>query len=110
MDHILLIITNYLTLLMEMNISRMILSMEQRLLLEAEPIKEGYIFSGWSEIPETMPANDVTVTGTFTIKGAYKLTYMVDGEEYKTYDIEYGSTITPEATPTKGRLYILWME
>ncbi len=29
------------------------------------PTKEGYIFSGWSEIPETMPAEDVTITGTF---------------------------------------------
>ena len=34
---------------------------------EPEPTKEGYIFSGWSEIPETMPNHDVTVTGTFTI-------------------------------------------
>ena len=34
---------------------------------EAEPTKEGYTFSGWSEIPETMPAHDVTVTGTFTL-------------------------------------------
>ena len=32
---------------------------------ESEPTKEGYTFSGWSEIPETMPAHDVTVTGTF---------------------------------------------
>ena len=32
----------------------------------AEPTKEGYTFSGWSEIPETMPAENVTVTGTFT--------------------------------------------
>ncbi len=31
----------------------------------AEPVKEGYIFSGWSEIPQTMPAEDVIVTGTF---------------------------------------------
>ena len=30
-----------------------------------EPTKEGYEFSGWSEVPETMPAEDVTVTGTF---------------------------------------------
>ena len=67
---------------------------------EAEPTKEGYTFSGWSEIPETMPAKDVTVTGTFTIN-KYKLIYMVDGVEYKTYEIEYGASITPEAEPTK---------
>ena len=33
---------------------------------EPAPTKEGYTFSGWSEIPETMPANDVTVKGYFT--------------------------------------------
>ena len=33
--------------------------------LEA-PTKEGYTFSGWSEIPETMPANDLVIKGTFT--------------------------------------------
>ena len=32
---------------------------------EPEPTKEGYIFSGWSEIPETMPAQDVTIYGYF---------------------------------------------
>ena len=35
---------------------------------EPNPTKEGYVFSGWSEIPETMPANDVTVTGRFLLK------------------------------------------
>ena len=29
------------------------------------PSKGGYTFSGWSEIPETMPDHDVTITGTF---------------------------------------------
>lgn len=33
---------------------------------EAEPTKETYKFSGWSDIPETMPNHDVTVTGTFS--------------------------------------------
>lgn len=33
---------------------------------EPQPTKEGYMFSGWSEIPATMPANHVIVTGTFT--------------------------------------------
>ena len=48
---------------------------------EAEPIKEDYTFSGWSEIPGTMPAEDVTVIGTFT-KIDYTVIYSVDGLEY----------------------------
>ena len=77
---------------------------------EEAPTKEGYTFSGWSEIPETMPAKDVTVTGTFSIN-KYKLTYTVDGEEYKTYEVEYGATITPEAEPTKeGYTFSGWSE
>lgn len=31
-----------------------------------EPVRGGYEFSGWSEIPKVMPEKDVTVTGTFT--------------------------------------------
>lgn len=67
---------------------------------EAEPTMEGYSFSGWGEIPATMPAKDVTVTGSFNIK-SYKLIYMVDDEAYKTIDVEYGAGITPEAEPIK---------
>ena len=67
---------------------------------EPAPEREGYTFSGWSEIPATMPEHDVTVTGTFSIN-SYKLTYMVDGEVYKEYTLEYGVAITPEPAPTK---------
>ncbi|MBR6891758.1 MAG: InlB B-repeat-containing protein [Bacteroidaceae bacterium] len=77
---------------------------------EPAPIKEGYSFSGWSEIPETMPAHDVTVTGTFTIN-KYKLIYTIDGEEYKSYELDYGATITPEPAPTKeGYTFSGWSE
>ena len=76
----------------------------------SEPSKDGYTFSGWSEIPETMPAHDVTVKGTFTVN-SYILTYMVDGQEYKTESIKYGSTITAETTPTKeGYIFSGWSE
>lgn len=34
---------------------------------EPDPVKEDYIFSGWSEIPYLMPAHDVTVTGSFIL-------------------------------------------
>ena len=77
---------------------------------EGAPTKEGYTFSGWSEIPKTMPAKDVTVTGTFTVN-KYKLTYTVDGEEYKTSEVEYGASITAEAEPTKeGYTFSGWSE
>ena len=67
---------------------------------EAAPVKEGYSFSGWRAIPETMPAKGVTVTGSFTVN-KYKLIYKVDGADYKSYDVEYGASITPEAAPVK---------
>jgi hypothetical protein len=68
------------------------------------PIKEGYVFSGWSAIPETMPANIVVVIGNFVVdKGDIVLddlkaytersqvnvpSFIIDGEdwlEYKDY-------------------------
>ena len=77
---------------------------------EAEPTKEGYTFSGWSEIPETMPAEDVTVTGSFTIN-QYLLTYILDGEEYRSYEIDYNTALTPEPAPTKkGMTFSGWGE
>ena len=39
------------------------------LVLEAEPTKDGYTFGGWSELPETMPGNDVEITGRFYLYG-----------------------------------------
>lgn len=62
--------------------------------------KEGYVFGGWNGLPATMPAHDITVTGSFTV-GSFKLTYMVDGGVYKTFTLTYGETITPLASPTK---------
>ena len=77
---------------------------------EAAPTKEGHTFSGWSEIPATMPAHDVEVTGSFTAN-TYKLVYKVDGEVYKQIDVTYGTAITPEEAPTKeGYIFMGWSE
>ena len=70
------------------------------LTLEDEPTKEGYTFSGWSELPEVMPAKNVEVTGSFTINN-YKFTYIVDGEVYQTDSVTYGRPITPMSAPIK---------
>ena len=59
---------------------------------EPAPTKEGYEFSGWSTIPATMPAEDVTITGTFllatdvdeiTIKDTGKTTWCSE------YDLDF---------------------
>jgi len=74
------------------------------------PAKEGHTFAGWTNVPATMPAKDITVTGTYTIN-KYTLTYMVDGTVYKTSELEYGATITAEAAPIKeGYLFSGWSE
>ena len=77
--------------------------------LEA-PTKEGYTFSGWSEVPETMPAKDVTIEGSFSIN-TYTITYMVDGEVYATEQIAYGSAIILKDAPVKeGYIFSGWSD
>lgn len=67
---------------------------------EAEPTKEGYTFSGWSEIPETMPAHDVTVTGEFSVN-IHKVTWKIDGETIAETEVEYGEIIVEPEVPIK---------
>ena len=74
---------------------------------EPAPVKDGYTFSGWSEIPETMPAHDVTVTGSFTIN-QYTITYMIDNEVFTTVKVDYGSTITPPTPPVRDGYDFAW--
>ena len=75
-----------------------------------DPVKEGYTFSGWSSIPKVMPKEDITVTGSFAIN-SYTLTYLLDGEIYKTETLEYGATITAAADPVEeGYTFSGWSE
>ena len=75
---------------------------------ETEPEREGHTFSGWSEIPETMPAHDVTVTGSFIVN-KYQITYIIDGEEFATDYVEYGATIEPPTVEEKeGFTFLGW--
>ena len=72
------------------------------------PEKEGHTFAGWQSVPETMPAHDIEIYGSYTVN-IYKLTYILDGEEYKTFDVAYGTAIEPEAAPVKeGHSFSGW--
>ena len=80
------------------------------IVLPETPTKEGYTFSGWNDVPKTMPAKDVVVTGTFSAN-SYTITYVVDGERYKSIVVEYGATIMPEEAPVKeGHTFSGWSE
>lgn len=57
-----------------------------------EPVKEGYTFSGWSKIPQTMPANDLIITGNFNVN-YYNVIYMVGDLELERYYVAYGDNI-----------------
>ena len=65
-----------------------------------EPTKEGYTFSGWSEVPETMPAEDLVVEGYFNVN-YYAINYIVDNEPFATDSVAYGDTIILRDKPQK---------
>ena len=82
----------------------------ETLTLIAAPEKEGYTFSGWSEIPETMPANDIEINGTFSIN-KYTINYYVDGELYRSEEYAFGEEVTPVEEPAKdGYTFSGWSE
>ena len=56
--------------------------------------REGHTFTGWTAIPETMPAADVEVTGAYAVN-TYKITYILDGEVYAEDSVAYGAVIVP---------------
>ena len=75
---------------------------------EPNPEKEGYTFLGWQGLPETMPAKDVEVTGTFSIN-SYRLTVYLDGELYLEQTLEYGAPISvPDPEVAADREFNGW--
>ena len=72
-----------------------------KLTQRTEPSKIGYSFSGWHNLPTTMPGYDVVVSGTFRVN-TYTLTYIVDGNVYgETETVAYGTEIILRDVPTK---------
>ena len=66
----------------------------------AEPSKEHYTFAGWEpELPDTMPANDVTVVSKWTEDGADYTAYdaAVKAAQAKKAETDYDKTYTAES-------------
>ncbi len=83
-------------------------------------VKEGYTFSGWKDadgndavLPESMPAHDITVYGTWTVN-KYPVTFnagngaFADGSKEKTFDVDYGTVPTCEEPTLAGYSFVGW--
>ena len=79
--------------------------------IEPEPApeaREGYTFSGWDNLPTTMPAYDVVVKGTFVIN-RYRLTAYLDEDVYLDTELEYGAAVSvPVPEVPEGRVFDGW--
>ena len=72
------------------------------------PHKEGYSFSGWKDLPSTMPTHNVTVKGSY-IANKYKVTFVADGKVVSETEMEYGASIVaPEAPAKEGHTFVGW--
>ena len=73
-----------------------------------EPIKEGHTFSGWSNIPETMPNKDLFIYGKFQVN-AYTISYYLNDVFYGKQEVNYGDTIVPlEVKNNDKEIFLGW--
>ena len=74
----------------------------------ADPVKEGYTFTGWDPVPGTMGAADASFDAVFSIN-TYDAVFNVDGSVYATVPTEYGAQIAEPADPVKeGYTFTGW--
>ena len=76
----------------------------------ADPTREGYTFIGWDrDIPEIMPAENITVTAQWEIN-RYTITFdTAGGSEIAPITQDYGTNITAPADPTReGYTFMGW--
>ena len=89
-------------------ISERSLEYEAKIEIPSVPKKEGYTFSGFGDVDETVPAHDVTYNGSY-IANKYKITFVADGKVVSETEMEYGAPIVaPEAPVKEGHTFVGW--
>ncbi len=74
-----------------------------------DPTREGYTFGGWENLPEKMPAGNVTVKAKWTVN-EYTITYDADnGTENIVQTYDYNEAVTAPTDPVKtGYTFTGW--
>lgn len=79
------------------------------IILLDEPQREGQTFSGWSEVPDTMPANNVNVYGSFDDNSYTVVFEDWDGTPLKVETVSHGEAATAPEDPTReGYTFTGW--
>lgn len=73
----------------------------------ADPTKEHYTFTGWKNLPQTMPEEDVTVIAEF-MPNVHTVSYYINDELYDTQEVAYGTAIVPITPVLTGYKFNGW--
>ena len=77
---------------------------------KAKPVKPGYYFSGWRNLPDTMPDHDITAI-TSMYPARFRVDYEIDGEAWRTSYLPYESKFEPEIpTDLEGKKFLGWID
>ena len=73
------------------------------------PVKEGFTFSGWQNLPEKMPGGNLRVEGSYSAN-RYTVTFDTDGgSAIAPVTLDFGAEIeTPEAPVKEGYTFCGW--
>ncbi len=78
------------------------------IIIPSVPEKEGYTFSGWDNVPATMPASNIELNGHYTVNN-YLVSFRIDDEAIYSAELPYGSDITaPDAPEKEGYSFSGW--
>ena len=77
-------------------------------LLPQAPEKEEHTFTGWANLPNVMPNENLTVEAQFAVN-TYQVTYFLNGEEFTKQEVKFGDTFEPPTAPEKeGHKFLGW--
>ncbi len=75
---------------------------------KVKPVQEGYYFSGWRKLPDTMPAGDVEVVASM-YPARYRVDFFINDQPVNSIYVPFGEVIpTEKVAEVQGQLFAGW--